>query len=403
MNVFYRTRSFLVLAIFAISSFEVFVKSPHLTFGDDGIYIRAGERILNGDSVYEGEFRGGPIGGVFMYGFSKLFPDSWSWAFLQFTYLICVVILVFILQNHNSTSVKLATSFFVITSAPVREMINNHQITSLVVLSSFWPFFVKKKSLWIFCLSALSIAIGFDLKPQIALPILTGLGIFSRKLLLVFSGFVTWISLHTFLAFYSGENLLSKWFDILRRLRSTGKWGESIHPWPLLERLGISSPFLLILQYLVVFLILSFVIYFSVVRNFDLLLLSLGSLAFFLEYAHFYDLLILTTIIYIAAISRPTILTSWFVLVTLIPTFILSIPNFVFWLTNVLFFFLIIGRKNLNTKVVVLSILTMAVNYYVQKYNLISDDEGVRYRSLCYVVFAGLALYSSNKIKYDTE
>ena len=131
--------SFLVLANMVITFFLIFWKSPHLGLGDDGIYIRAGERLMNQDDLYKDGFRSGPLGAVFMFNLWRIFPSGGAWVVFQIIYIISVIFLCLLLTRNRSAEIRLLISFFAISAAPMREHLHNHQISSLVILFCLWP------------------------------------------------------------------------------------------------------------------------------------------------------------------------------------------------------------------------------------------------------------------------
>jgi hypothetical protein len=387
-----------------MSVFLILFKSPHDGFGDDGIYIAAGDRVLSGAPIYTNGFRGGTFGATTLFLISKLFNFGSSWLIFQVFSILSVIAIVFLLTRGKDQRFRILASLFVVSSAPVREMLHDHQITSLVIFLSIWPFFFILKNSLLNVLAITSCALAIDLKPHIAIIFIFALGFSKRRFKTLFSAFALCAVFHVAISLFRGENVDLLWIKVILKVNGTGTWGESIFLWPLLEKLSIPIIFLVAAEWLSIIGLLALVSYSALKQNTYLALFSIGFLTYFMSYSHFYDLVLIAALTIVAVLAIPTTLGLVFMGFGIVPGLLFEPRNLVFWITMMLIlayytrFTAFLGWKKTTTAMLAVYSLHLAMN----RFSLSFGDQ-VRLRSSLYVVLAILALYPWAMKSCDSE
>lgn len=375
-----------ILMIVMMSFFLVFWKSPHEGFGDDGIYVEAGNRLVSGLPMYIDGFRGGQVGALFLFLFSEIFFGGIAWAVFQLISISSVVGSVFMVATRFDLNVRLLIAFFAISSAPTREMLHNHQITALVIFLSLWPFFYVSNRFGVKAIQILGAALAIDLKPQISLVLIFGIALSYRRLHIFFVSLSGLIFMHLCLNIWRGENIDAQWFKTITQVGSSSKWGESIHPWPLIANWMINDSLLKICVYSTIFVLLVAILRFAIIRKPYNVLVLASLLTYFFTYSHFYDCILIAIFASINIIKTPNKRNLLFMSVGLVPGFLFDTQNFIFWLA-MMQVFLLFGRYFTHLKfieVIMTLLLALCIHFTFTQFSLDFDQE-VRARSALYV------------------
>lgn len=377
-----------VLLYLCMVVFLVFWKSPNPAFGDDGIYVAGGERLLQGDVLYSEGFRGGPLGALVMFIASKVFYPDISWAIFQLIYIACVSGIVFLLTQHYPVKYRLLVSIFAISSAPMREHLHNHQITALVTFLALWPFLVKSQHWWVKVMTIVSCSFAIDLKPQIALIIILVLSVYSKSLkIILYTGTFSIIA-HLVIAFVRTENVTLDWLSFLLNLSQSNSWGESIYAWPLFEIFNIDPVLLQVFEYAALLSIIIWTLKGALDGNLQSCLIGIGVFTYFLSYSHFYDLILLAILAILKAFSNPNARGFLFMAFAIMPGGIQDLPNFAFWISMFALYVLAVERvTNLIAGIFITMGLLPILDFVISSV-LSTSDQQVRFRSTAYVVLA---------------
>jgi hypothetical protein len=391
--------SFLILANSLVALFLLLWKSPHSEFGDDGIYVAAGQRLVNRDELYIDGFRSGPFGAFFLFTLSKFFPPTFAWFCFQVIYVLSVCSICILVTRNQPPEIRLLICLFSISAAPFREHLHNHQISALVVFMSLWPFLIKKNSKALWLPAAVSCAAAIDLKPQLSLVIVVALVIYSRRFMVLISTVILLIISHSLISFYLGENITFQWLTFLLKLNPDKGWGESIYFWPLLEKVGIGSPFLHILEYVTILVALISIFVFAYFKKLQACLIVISILTYLFNYSHFYDMILLSILVAASAFARPNIYTVLFMSFAIMPGGVFEFSNLLFWtLFLSVYLFSIKAFSEFTLAVAWIPGFLFAIEL-VTLHLYVTQNEQVRFRSTIYICLAMLALNNGYKRK----
>ena len=379
--------------IVLLSAFLIFWKSPHTAFADDGIYVAAGQRILDGSPIYIEGFRSGPFGAIILSLLAEVIPQNFAWLVFQVSYVFCMIGIVTILSRGTPVGQVMFTLVFAISCAPMRESLHNHQITALVVFMSIWPFFYFRHNLALKYLAVFSCSFAVDLKPQVAIFLVLALTLLHRNFILPFISFVFTLFSHGMISVFRGENVDLQWINFLLSLNQSSKWGESIFFWPLLEKFGISSEFLLICQQFCIVGLILFIFYSGLRGESSRCLVAVGLLTYFMSYSHFYDCLLIAVLAIIKSTVNPDLKSLLFMGFAIVPGEVIILQNFVFLMVMMLVYLLNIRSFQLFKlkQIIFIFLLTFAVHLF-NNVTFANSDDQVRLRSTIYVFLALLAL-----------
>jgi hypothetical protein len=392
------TISMLILANFLVIAFLIFWKSPHLGLGDDGIYIRAGQRLASQGNLYQDSFRSGPLGAIFLFGLWKMFPAGIAWIVFQLIYVSSVAAISLLLTKSRTIEIRLCVTLFAITAAPMREHLHNHQITALVIFLCMWPFFLERRKPLFILFGAASCAIAIDLKPHLALIIILALSIYSRVLMMPMLAISFLILSHLVISLYSGRNISAEYISFLFDLSSSNEWGESVHLWPLFEKLNVNQDFLHILEYASVALVLGLILWSAFKRNMSHVLILISLLTYLLSYAHFYDLILLCILVTIVSMCSPSSKSVIFMGFAIMPGGILVLQNFIFWaLMFGLYIYLINGVRSYTLAIAFVPALHFSIQL-VNDFVFTSADHEIRFRTFIFVLLS-LFLFVDSKAR----
>ena len=387
-----------LLALLAF--FLLFWKSPHSGFGDDGIYVSAGQRVLNGSPIYIQGFRSGPFGAIVLHAIAETLPQNLGWLIFQVIYLLCIVGVVSILINGSTKSEKILVMVFAISSAPMRESLHNHQITALVVFLAIWPFFYFDKNLFVKFFAILSCSMAMDLKPQIAIFLILALTLINRNFLLPLLSTLFTIFSHGIISIYRGEYVDIQWINFLLSLSRSNKWGESIFFWPLLEKLGLSSEFLFIAQQTLILGLFLFIVYSGVTGRATLSLVAVGFLTYCMSYSHFYDCILIAVFAIIKSVVNPSLKTLLFMGYAIVPGEIFTLQNLVFFFFMMSFYLLNVNSSQVFrlTNIFFASLILLIIQL-VNNFTFSNSEDQVRLRSAIYISLALLVCVDLSRIK----
>ena len=379
--------------IVLLSSFLIFWKSPHTAFADDGIYVAAGQRILDGSPIYIEGFRSGPFGAIILSLLAEAIPKNLGWLVFQLIYVLCMIGIVAILSRGTPVGRILFTLVFAISCAPMRESLHNHQITALVIFMSIWPFFYFRHNLVLKYLAVFSCSFAVDLKPQVAIFLVLALTLLQRNFVLPFISFMFTLFSHAIISIFRGENVDLQWISFLISLNQSSKWGESIFFWPLLEKFGFSYEFLLICQQFCIVGLILFIVYSGLRGESFRCLVAVSSLTYFMNYSHFYDCLLVAVLAIIKSTVNPDLKSLLFMGYAIVPGEVFILQNSVF-LSVMMFVYLLnirIFQLFKLKQIMFVFPLIFAVHLFNNLMFSNSDDQ-VRLRSTIYVFLALLAL-----------
>jgi hypothetical protein len=318
-------KAFYYLAFFSTLIFLVFFKSPHDHFGDNGVYVAAGQRIIDFLPVYEpvNGFRAGSFSAVTLYFFSVLFGDVLGWILLQFCNIFGCFYFFKILCKRLDIPNFVFFMICLLFTAPMREMLHTHQFTGIILggsLLSLTRFNSKAATLsQIFLLGFL-----MDLKPHLVFPLIVFLAIQSRMIKKLMYAFLFNVAAHILINVYRGEILEYQWLEVILR---NGSSSESLNFWNYLEVAeSLQIPFLL-LQIGVSFFVFAFAL--LRVRNgaYAEGIFWVGVTAYLLPYNHLYDLVLLVGVSLLLTFSRPSIIGIIFAIFVFLPQEIDSFSN----------------------------------------------------------------------------
>ena len=318
-------KAFYHLAFISTLIFLVFFNSPHDHFGDNGVYVAAGKRILDFLPVYEpvNGFRAGSFSAVTLYFFSVLFGDMLGWIVLQFCNIFgCFYFLKILCRRLDIPNF----AFFMICllfTAPVREMLHTHQFTGIILgggLLSLTRFNSKAVTL------AQVFLLGFliDLKPHLILPLIIFLAIQSRMIKKLIYAFLLNVVAHILINVYRGEILEYQWLEVILR---NGSSSESLNFWNYLKfGESLQVPFLLLQVGVSVF-----VFAFALLRARNGAYVEgvfwVGVTTYLLPYNHLYDLVLLVGVSLLLSFSRPSVAGIVFAIFVFLPQEIDSFSN----------------------------------------------------------------------------
>jgi hypothetical protein len=378
-------------------TFLVFWKSPSSGFGDDGIYVSAGQRLVQGDVIYRDGFRSGPFGALTMFTVSKVFPQEVSWIIFQIIYIGCVSGIVFLLTLRFPVPYRLLISVFAISSAPMREHLHNHQITALVTFLALWPFLIKREHWWVKAAALVSCSLAVDLKPQIALVLIVILSVYSRNFkIILYSGLFSIIA-HLTISAVRAENVTFEWLSFLLNLSQKNPWGESIYIWPLFEPLNINPTLLHIFEYAAILVVILWTFKSALDGNLHNCLIGIGMFTYFLSYSHFYDLILLAILAILKAFTNPNARSFLFMAFAIMPGGVTELPNLVFWIGMFALYWLTVGKVTNLIAGISISISLLPLLDYVISSALSTTDQQVRFRSTAYFILALIQFFKFPK------
>lgn len=382
------TITLLVLGNLFVIAFLIFWKSPHLGLGDDGIYIRAGDRLANQGNLYEDSFRSGPLGAIFLFGLWKLFPAGIAWIVFQLIYVSSVAAVSLLLTKHRPIELRLCVILFAISAAPMREHLHNHQITAFVIFLCLWPFFLERSKPVFILSGAASCAVAIDLKPHVALIIIVSLSICTRKFVMSILAASFLIFSHIIISIYTGRNISAEYVSFLFDLNSNNEWGESVYLWPLFEKLNINQGFLHTLEYSSIVIVLSLILWRAFKKDTFHVLLLISLLTYLLSYAHFYDLILLSIFVTIVAICSPSSQSVIFMSFAIMPGGILVPQNFIFWVLMFgAYLYFVNGFQSYKSAMALVPVVLFSIQL-VNDFVFTSADHEIRFRTTVFVLFA---------------
>jgi hypothetical protein len=378
-----------ILILCALTSFFILSKSPHGGFGDDGIYIKAGFRVISGDEIYTDGFRAGAFGATVIYALSKILNFPYSWIIFQIFSVSAVIGIVFLVTRDKDRTFRWVVALFAVSSAPVREMLHNHQITASVIFLAIWPFFYSiERKILLFC-GIFSVATAIDLKPHIAIFLVIALALGLRKLSLAIYSFAFLLAAHLVISFCRHEFIDISWLKVMVNANQAAAWGESISFWPLLERISFSSVGLRVAEYLTIGILLTLVLNAARKRQMTLILILISFLTYFMSYSHFYDLILIAALTSICVFWETSFWGLLFMGFGLVPGLLFDPKNFVFWLFMMGIFLLYANQFNSLSlwKIVNSCLLVLVLHLALTKMSL-SFENQVRLRSSLYMILS---------------
>jgi hypothetical protein len=188
-----------------------------------------------------------------------------------------------------------------------------------------------------------------------------------------------------------GENITLQYIRFLLDLNQSNDWGESIYLWPLFEKLDFSQPLLHILEYTSIIITVILILKFAYIQNLQACLIAIALLTYLVSYAHFYDLILLSILASIAAVTERSAKSILFMSFAIMPGGIFDPQNFAFWILMFGFYlFLMKGVPEVTFAVASVPALLFAIKL-MNEYIFVASDEQIRFRSTIYVL---LALYT---------
>lgn len=285
-------------ASFVFLVFTVFLISYYYRLGgtrDFGLYVSAGEAFLNGENAYETQFwRSGSFGSSAVW----LLFGLWPKALLPFLYQIVTYIGFWSFAKYLGLQKnKTYWAFgFLLFLSPVREVVNNLQITGLVLgLISLSlgspPKFLERYHKSYLLVQATALAISLDLKPHSVVFVLFLLFIKGYKRIVILIGVLIAALGHAALDVINGEILEITWLKGLSNLgNASGENGESTSPWKLIDYLSGGEIETSNLSLGSILLVLAYgVARAKKLENLELIYLGLVASAL-MTYMHYYDL-----------------------------------------------------------------------------------------------------------------
>lgn len=311
---------------------------------DFGLYTRAGEAFLKGENAYETQFwRSGSFGASAVWVLFGLWPKL----LLPFLYQIITYIGFWSFAKYlGLPKNKTYWAFgFILFLSPVREVVNNLQITGLVLgLMSLSlappPKFLASYHKSYLLVQATALAISLDLKPHSVAFVLFLLFIKGYKRLVILFGVLIASLGHAALDVINGEILEIAWMKGLSNLgNASGENGESTSPWKLIDYLSDGEIETSILSLIAILLVLAYgVVRAKKLENLELIYLGLVA-STLMTYMHYYDLAPLAVCVLVRLFSKPTNLISLATFMFLIlPREISSAQNLIVFVTLVLLF-----------------------------------------------------------------
>ena len=391
--------NFVSIALIFLSGAYLILVNSHLGLGDDGIYILAGERIINGEAIYTDGFRGGPTGALYLYGLSRIIPGFWI--VLQ---IANIAGLYYVLRKYTP-GLELMTRnllyLFVIWSGPAREMLYDHQLSGFLV-AIFIQVLSKTSTgtntrLGFFNL--MIFAFACEIKPHLAIPFLIALLSLRAGRVVLLKSFLFLLTTHFAIWIYVGRITDIEWFKILIGLSrddSNSGWSEVSNIWPILEMLFRNHTLWVILSYTIL-LVLSLKIFSaSRVGNTNLTLVLCAIYLFFLPYNHLYDFTLLGILFAISLVhSKISIIASAILGLWLIPVNILEPTNAGLALAGMLCY---TSLKSVRLSQFVASyflsifVLVLAHTFFYIIFPLVSVDQSITVSAL--VLFAFFRVFA---------
>ena len=330
---------FLVLTV-AIISFNYRLGGTR----DFGLYTRAGEAFLNGENAYETQYwRSGSFGSSAVWVLFGLWPK----ALLPFLYQIVTYVgfwsfakYIGLLKNKTYWAFG-----FVLFLSPVREVVNNLQITGLVLglmsLSLAPPIkFLARYNKSYLVVQATALAISLDLKPHSVVFVLFLLFIKGYKRIVILFGVLIAALGHAAIDVINGEILEISWLKGLSNLgNASGENGESTSPWKLIDYLSGGEIETSNLSLGAILLVLAYgVARAKKLENLELIHLGLIA-STLMTYMHYYDLAPLAVCVLVRLFSKPNNLISLATIMFLIlPREISSAQNLIVFSTLIAIF-----------------------------------------------------------------
>lgn len=323
--------NFVSIALIFLSGAYLILVNSHLGLGDDGIYILAGERIINGEAIYTDGFRGGPTGALYLYGLSRIIPEFW--VVLQ---IANIAGLYYVLRKFTPGLELIERNLlylFVIWSGPTREMLYDHQLSGLL-LAIFIQVLSKTSAdrntrLRIFNL--MIFACACEIKPHLAIPFLIALLSLRAGRVVLLKSILFLLTTHIAIWIYVGRITDIQWFKILIGLTrddTNSGWSEVSNLWPILEMLFRNHTLWVILSLTILFLISFKIFSASRDRDTNLVVVLCAIYSFFLPYNHLYDFTLLGILFAISLVySKISIMASAILGLWLIPVNILEPMN----------------------------------------------------------------------------
>jgi hypothetical protein len=312
---------------------------------DFGLYTRAGEAFLNGENAYETQYwRSGSFGSSAVWVLFGLWPK----ALLPFLYQVVTYVGFWSFAKYiGLPKNKTYWAFgFVLFLSPVREVVNNLQITGLVLgLMSLSlaspPKILARYHKSYLLLQATALAISLDLKPHSVAFVLFLLFIKGNKRTVILFGVLIAALGHAALDVINGEILEIAWVKGLSNLgNASGENGESTSPWKLIDYLSGGEIETSNLSLCAILLVLGYgVVRAKKLENLELIYLGLLASSL-MTYMHYYDLAPLAVCVLVRLFSKPNNLIS------LATVMFLILPREISNAQNLIVFFMLIALFN---------------------------------------------------------
>lgn len=311
---------------------------------DFGLYTRAGEAFLKGENAYETQYwRSGSFGSSAVWVLFGLWPK----ALLPFLYQIVTYVGFWSFAKYVGLpkNKKYWAFGFVLFLSPVREVVNNLQITGLVLglmsLSLAPPIkFLARYHKSYLLVQAIALAISLDLKPHSVAFVLFLLFIKGYKRTVILVGVLIAALGHAALDIINGEILEIAWLKGLSNLgNASGENGESTSPWKVIDYLSGGEIETSNLSLGAILLVLVYGV--ARAKNLENLeLIYLGLIASTLmTYMHYYDLAPLAVCVLVRLFTKPNNLISLATIMFLIlPREISSAQNLIVFSTLIAIF-----------------------------------------------------------------
>lgn len=324
----------LYLYILVTVTYLVLFKSPHDHFGDNGVYVAAGERIWNHLPVYDpiNGFRSGSASALMLYFYSIIFPGASGWFILQILNIAGILYFFKKIFWHLTNLESTLFGLIMVLIAPTREMLHTHQFSGIILGGTLWSLNKCGYKLPILSLQVLARAFLIGLKPHIVLPLAVILSLRFRTKTRLLISCVFLLCLHLVIDLYRGEFLEKTWWKIATSSthNQSGSRLESLNIFNVLSEVGITQSNILFLCLGSALLFMILAIYFEYKNLQNWSLLFIGVLNYIFPYNHLYDLVLISGFLVLIAVSKPNVFSISGILFLILPQEIFVVQNVVF-------------------------------------------------------------------------
>lgn len=351
---------FVLLFIYRVGSLRV-ENGNNPGLRDFGCYVSPGRNLINGNNPYLDSLCSTRYGvlGLMPFGiFDLIIPRQYSVFVIQLLSLIGAQYFVFVISKEFNAKLFKPMAFITLWISAMRENLVVAQATGLFIGLS--AYVIKKfifelnsqKNLQTYLINGLILAFLLDIKPHlfgflVILILSYSLKNKNRRLLLLLSTLIIWISSHIVIDLYVGRILEIDWLSRLFGLvdiSNTSGLPESIAIWPLLSRLTVPNKINSLISYTIIIFILIFMVK-KIIQNNNGASLYFAFLApAFYVYYHHYDMIAIIILTFVVKTRVPSSFTIAILEYSIIPVEFLNLIN------NILLFIIIISLYFIDFK-----------------------------------------------------